>query len=203
MAAKIEKRAEGPPATRRRGRALETAILRAAWDDLIRVGYSELTLESVAASAQTSRTVLRRRWADRAELARAAVGHYVKTHPISIRESGDLREEMISFLRAFIERATPMMLLGTGQMAEYYREEHSSPADLRSAVMGDHDCLGAILGRAVARGEIDAEKLTPRISTLPVDLLRHDLMIRLAPPSDEAIQDVVDNIFLPLVTRCP
>ena len=48
------------PATRRRGTALEAALLEAAWDELSEVGYAALTMEGVAARARTSRAVLYR-----------------------------------------------------------------------------------------------------------------------------------------------
>jgi len=42
------------PARRRRGAALDTAVLDAAWDELRAVGYPRLTLDGVAARAGTS-----------------------------------------------------------------------------------------------------------------------------------------------------
>lgn len=46
--------------SRRRGTALEDAILDAAWADLTELGYADMTLESVAKRAGTSRPVLAR-----------------------------------------------------------------------------------------------------------------------------------------------
>ncbi len=43
---------------RRRGTALENAILDAAWAELVEHGYADMTLESVAKRAGTSRPVL-------------------------------------------------------------------------------------------------------------------------------------------------
>ncbi|MFZ2625286.1 MAG: helix-turn-helix domain-containing protein, partial [Propionibacterium sp.] len=57
---------------RRRGPALEAALLDAAWQVLLEVGYDELTFEAVAAVAGTSRAVLYRRWPAKPELVRAA-----------------------------------------------------------------------------------------------------------------------------------
>ena len=43
---------------RRRGPQLESALLDAAWDELVEVGFASLTMESVAARAQTGIAVL-------------------------------------------------------------------------------------------------------------------------------------------------
>lgn len=56
-------------------------------------------------------------------------------------------------------------------------------------------------GRAVRRGEIDANRLTDRIRSLPFDLLRHEILLTFAPVPDEVVEEIVDTIFLPLVRR--
>jgi hypothetical protein len=56
-----------------------------------------------------------------------------------------------------------------------------------------------ILGRAIDRGEIAAARLTPRIVSLPTDLARHEVLMTFEPLSDEAIREIVDEVFLPLV----
>ncbi|HKB49683.1 MAG TPA: helix-turn-helix domain-containing protein, partial [Ktedonobacterales bacterium] len=58
---------------RRRGATLERAILHATWEELVAVGYANLTMERVAAHAGTSRAVLYRRWRSRPELVLAAI----------------------------------------------------------------------------------------------------------------------------------
>ena len=59
--------------------------------------------------------------------------------------------------------------------------------------------MEAILDRAAARGEIDPGRLSPRMASLPVDLVRHDLIMTLAPIPDSTLMEIVDKIFLPLV----
>jgi hypothetical protein len=56
-----------------------------------------------------------------------------------------------------------------------------------------------ILTRGVGRGEIAAEKLTPRLAALPLDLVRYQLMVLQQPLSVQDIEEIIDRIFLPLV----
>jgi hypothetical protein len=55
------------------------------------------------------------------------------------------------------------------------------------------------LKNAVLRGEIDPEKLTPRIISLPVELLGYEVITKLEPVSDETIAEIVDDIIMPLI----
>ncbi len=85
-------------------------------------------------------------------------------------------------------------------IAASFEEAGLTPALLRErAVADDPGTMQAILSRAAARGEIDPGRLTPRIASLPVDLVRHDLIMTLAPVPDSTLVEIVDRIFLPLV----
>lgn len=44
--------------------------------------------------------------------------------------------------------------------------------------------IRAILERGVARGEVNPDRLTSRIVSLPTDLARHELLMTLEPLSD-------------------
>jgi hypothetical protein len=47
-----------------------------------------------------------------------------------------------------------------------------------------------ILTRGVGRGEIAAEKLTPRLAALPFDLVRYQLMVL------QDVEEIIDRVFL-------
>lgn len=184
--------------TRRRGSALEDAILEAAWAELADNGYANLTMENIARRAGTSRPVLHRRWSSRLALATAALARRFETERIIIPDLGNVRDELTLLLRRMSDRATGGNLHLFFEMQQDLMTEQSSFAELRSRIV-DGDQFRAVLARAIARGEIDAAKLTPRIASLPLDLVRHELLMTFQPLSDEAIHEIVETIFLPLV----
>ena len=60
--------------------------------------------------------------------------------------------------------------------------------------------VDVVVDRAIARGEVDPATLTPRRRTLAFDLFRHEALMTLAPVPESVIQEIVDDIFMPLVT---
>jgi AcrR family transcriptional regulator len=187
---------------RRRGAQLEEAILDAAWDELIERGYPGLTLESVAKRAGTSRPVLYRRWPSRTALATAALGRHIAQNPIVVPDLGSIRDEVCLLLRRMSDRARPDLIRLVFDMQKDLVEQHSNLATMRAHVRAqivDSDIMQVILTRAVDRGEIDAARLTPRVVSLPTDLARHEVLMTFEPLSDKAIEEIVEEVFLPLV----
>ncbi|MCF1485147.1 TetR/AcrR family transcriptional regulator [Agrobacterium vitis] len=185
---------------RRRGAALEDAILDAAWVELIEQGYADMTLESVAKRAGTSRPVLHRRWPSRTKLATAALGRYLALNPIDVPDLGSIRSEMAVLLRGLSDRARPDLTRLIVDMTGDLAESNSNLADIRGKIANDR-LIRTILDRGVERGEIDPSRLTPRIVSLPTDLARHEMLMTLKPLSDEVILEIVEEVVLPLV-RC-
>lgn len=188
------------PATRRRGAELEAALLDAAWSELTEVGYGAFTMEGVAARAKTSRAVLYRRWPSRPELAVAAIRHRTRLAAGEIPDTGTLREDVLALLRHLAARGGEVAGLFSFLLADYFEQTGLSLAELRERVLaGQPSAMQTVLDRAAARGEIDPDRLSPRIASLPADLVRHDLIMNRASPSDAALVEIVDDLFLPLV----
>ena len=192
---------EAPP-TRRRGAALEDALLTAALDELTTNGYTGLTIERVAERAGTSRHVIYRRWANREELVLAALRRDFERNTVTIPDTGSLRGDVLATMRAANERRLGMVALYSVQLGSYFQETGTSFAGLRSELIGDRpSTMQAVLDRAVARGEVDPARLTPRVATLAWDLLRHEALMTLSTVPDSTIVEIVDEVFLPLVQR--
>ena len=150
-------------------------------------------MEAVAARAGTSKAVLYRRWPNRAHLALAAYRHRVVPVADRIPDTGDLREDVMAVLRHLqrnSEEMSPEMLHGL------LAELRSMPPDLTEVLPG---LMMTILRRAAERGEVDLGKVTPRVASLPGDLLRHQFLITGRSVSDDFLSEIVDEIFLPLV----
>ena len=193
-------RTSGPP-TRRRGTTLEAALLQAAWDELTEVGYAGFTMEGVAVRAKTGRAVLYRRWPNRPELVVAALQHHIGSDPFEVPDTGSLRDDLLAVLRHLSTDSGDLAGVLSFLIADSFNEFRMSPAALRERALAGTARGGTalVIERAIARGEIDPARLSPRVRSLPVDLVRHDLIWTQAAVPDATLVEIVDRIFLPLV----
>ncbi|WP_341729048.1 TetR/AcrR family transcriptional regulator [Brooklawnia sp.] len=185
---------------RRRGSVLEAALLDAAWEELVNKGYDRFTIESVAERAHTSRDVIYRRWPSKAELLQAAATRAGKQEEVVVPDTGTLRGDLIELLQQASRTRAHLAVHMILQLGGYHAETGASLADLRSAFLSERgNAMQIILERAVARGEVDPAKLTPRVIAVPFDLYRQELLMTLKAVPDEAAESILDEVFLPLV----
>jgi AcrR family transcriptional regulator len=187
--------------TRRRGAALEEAILRAAVDELLESGYAGLTMDRVAQRAGTNKNAIYRRWPDRLALGLAAYKQLAKT--VQPPDTGNLRDDVLELLRGANRHwSSPLGAIlrdllaaaGSAQNLMAQRPEQSGDALAAPWLL--------ILGRAVARGEASPESLHPRVATVAIVLLRNEFVVRGVPTApDEVLIEIVDEVYLPLVAR--
>jgi AcrR family transcriptional regulator len=195
-------------ARRRRGKALEEALLDAAWEELDSVGFADFTIEGVAARAKTSRAVLYRRWPGKNELVAAAFQHYAERNPVDIPDTGSLRDDLLALLGVAAERRAALAALVSTRMSGR-GDEVITPAEVRDRFIqmlisrrrsiGRPHWIDLVYQRAKARGELDPALLPEAVRSLPFDLLRHDMIMTLKPVPRQRIEEIVDVIFLPLV----
>lgn len=187
---------------RRRGEALENALLDAAWDELQEKGYDGFTIESVAERAKTSRAVVYRRWASKSELVTATVARWAARGQTVIPDTGTLRGDLLAIFQRANRTRAPFALLMSARLGAYYAETGTSFADLRETFIGGRtSVLDVVLDRAAARGEIDPAKLTPRIRGVAFDLYRHELLMTLKPVPEDVIESIIDEVILPLMKK--
>lgn len=189
------------PKPRRRGKELEGVILDITWTKLVEVGYNRLTIESVAQEARTSKPVIYRRWSNRAELVLAA---WARQTPIELAapiDTGSLREDLITLFRRTAERANSVMTeVIAGVMGEAFR--HPEVVDLLHRRLRESPMaatLQAIVDRAAARGEIGPVELPARVTRVPLDLIRNETLLCRGPMPEQAVADLVDEVYLPLL----
>ena len=182
---------------RRRGQVLEDAILEAAITELTEVGYANLTMERVAIRARASKASVYSRWPTRLELVMDAF-YQLMPDPASPPDTGTLREDLITtFQQAARSLAGPAgevirALLGdvipdAGRTAEMRRHSHQ---------LG-HQAMEEIARRAVERGEISADAVTPARLEVGPAMLRYHFLFQGPQVSEEDIIAIVDEVVVP------
>lgn len=87
-----------PVSLRRRGQVLERAILDAALEQLSTVGWSGLTMEGVAAGAQTGKAAVYRRWPSKEDLVADAL-QAALPQLVEADDHGSIREDLFQLCR--------------------------------------------------------------------------------------------------------
>ena len=191
-----------PTRQRRRGPELEAALLQAAWDELVEVGFARLTMESVASRAATGVAVLYRRWSNKDELVLAALEHYRRSNPVDLPDTGSLRGDLLEALSGMGDaRAGFFAVAALAGFSGVFVSTGLSPAQARERIIGEQgpERMRAIYQRAHDRGEIDLERLPGAVLALPFDLIRHDLLMTLERVPPDRVRAIVDDLTLPLV----
>jgi AcrR family transcriptional regulator len=190
----------GGRTSRRRGEELERAILDAAWAELADHGYDRLTMDGVALRARTSKPVLYRRWPNRVELVFAVLNRNAPDYQ-EPPDTGELRSDLALFLGQLMHRFDDLPMAAVhGLLVDILRVPELLTR-FRSGMLagGPLITLETMMRRAAERGEIRADRVTPRTVSLPLDLLRDAFLLTGEVPGDEVVAEVLDEVVLPLL----
>ena len=191
----------GRRSTRRRGAALEAALLQAAAEVLRETGYAGMTMDLVAQRAGTNKNALYRRWPSRAALGVAAY-QYLAAPLVPVPDTGALRGDALELLgRANTTWSSPEgailreLLAAAGDDPELLTHLRD-----KAGASAMNDAWDTVLDRAIARGEAPPAAAHPRVASLPMMLLRAEYLLQgTSEVADEIITEIVDEVLLPLV----
>ncbi|MFD1675941.1 TetR/AcrR family transcriptional regulator [Alicyclobacillus fodiniaquatilis] len=188
---------------RKRGQELEVAILEAADEIIKNLGYEQLTFQNVAKQAETSRSVIYRRYETPIDLLRALVRYKLERalggNMIDLfEENGSLRADLLAAIRLyhkFSEAVGPEVL--SAMLFELSQKNQGSQRWVKQAREGNIELMKKIQEFASQRGEINHEFSTLQM-TLPFDLLRLEYIINSGNVTDEYMTQLVDEVLLPI-----
>ncbi|GAB3896315.1 TetR/AcrR family transcriptional regulator [Kibdelosporangium lantanae] len=178
---------------RRRGAALEQALVTAAWAELRRTGYDGFTIDAVAKAAGTSRAVLYRRWPNRAALVHFVVRAHLGSIADVVPSTGHLQEDASAMLRTVVER---IEAVGVDVMTGLLSELDELPESLVTTVP---EVFGRIVERARERGEVGPGHVPTSVLEMPVVLVRYEMIATRKAPGPQRLRGIVDELFVPLV----
>jgi len=153
--------------TRRRGAALEAALLEAAWRELQAAGYAAMTIEAVASRAGTSRAVVYRRWPKKADLFIAVLRTHSPTFPREVPDTGSLRGDVLAVLEWESEHLARMGIENVyGLIGDYFADAELFSRIHERILQVGAGIVSVILKRAADRGEARSG-VSARVVSLP------------------------------------
>jgi AcrR family transcriptional regulator len=185
---------------RRRGEALEGVLLDAAWAQLNEVGYEKFNFEDVANRANTSKAVLYRRWANRLELVHELLR---SRQPLvsDFTPSGDsLRAEVMELLTHMaLGMDEARMAIQWGLFVDVITSDKRRTYLYDEVIKSNMVIMQKVIEKARLRNEDIAAVIPDRVLVLPFTLMRHELIMTGRAPTQSAIEQIVDDVFVPLV----
>jgi len=187
-------------APRRRGRALEEAIYRAALDELAEYSFVGLSIERIAERAGTGKSAIYRRWTTKLDLVVDTMAHAFPP-PGPVESTGDLlRTDLLLVHRRMAEALGGTLGAALRANVGQHRQHPELAAALQEQILAPrHRLLGELLAAGVRRGEVRAGALTPECIEAGPALLRQAFIESGQQPSEEAICRIVDNVLIPML----
>jgi len=184
---------------RRRGHALDLAILNATIAEIDLSGYAGLSMERVAERARASKASLYRRWPSKVELVMAAI-YGLLPDPAAAAETGSLRGDLLALFRSAAELlAGPGGAAIRGMMSDALRDPELA-AQLRRYTRGRSvAAMREVVRRAMERGELPAGSITARQLEAGLSVMRFHFLTHGDPVPDHVIVEIVDEVMLPLL----
>jgi len=197
---------ERPVAQRKRGAALEDAILEAAFDELTEVGYATFTVEGVAARARTGKASIYRRWPTKQELVLDALQEHLPTPeacgiqsvmPDDVTTADALRQ-IAQVISGILEspagqamRAIKCEAYSDPELARLVDDRFQAPR--RAAMIG-------LLQRGIDRGEVRPDAATAMIADVLPAVLAHRIVLQREPVTKKTITEIIEQVMIPLVS---
>jgi AcrR family transcriptional regulator len=186
---------------RRRGAVLERAILDAALEQLSTVGWSGLTMEGVAAGAQTGKAAVYRRWPSKEDL----VADALQAGLPRIEEAPDLgsvREDLL----ALCTQARDAMFSRPGfalrsviHECDTFQAERFHGVIFEGVVEPTIRLIREVVHRGIGRGEVRSDASNSYVfDAIPAMMMYRSKMCA-SEWSDGEIEEMIDQLMLPLL----
>ncbi|MGW4562832.1 TetR/AcrR family transcriptional regulator [Streptomyces sp. NPDC004561] len=186
---------------RRRGAVLERAILDAALEQLSTVGWKGLTMEGVAAGAQTGKAAVYRRWPSKEDLVADALVSglpRVETAP----DLGSVREDLLTLCRQV--RQIMFSLPGTALRSVIHECDQAQAERFEGVIVGNVveptiKLLRDVITRGIERGEVRSDAANGYVfDAIPAMMMYRSKMCA-SEWHDQDLEEMIDQLMLPLL----
>jgi AcrR family transcriptional regulator len=186
---------------RRRGAVLERAILDAALEQLSTVGWNGLTMEGVAAGAQTGKAAVYRRWPSKEDLVADALRSGLPRFD-EAPDRGSVREDLLALCR----RAREAMFSRPGfALRSVIHECDSLQAERFHGVIFEGvveptiKLLRDVIARGIERGEVRPDAANAYVfDTIPAMMMYRSKVCG-SEWSDLEMEEMIDLLMVPLL----
>ncbi len=183
--------------------AREAELYAATLTLLADAGYEALTMDAVAHAAHTSKATIYRQWRGKAGLVVAALRH-MKDPAEALPDTGSLRGDLLEVARSLGTVAVEQSRLLSAASHAMQVDDELAAAVRDLVVAPAVDRLGALLDRAVERGELAPAHPAARwVPELLLDACLARPLMGGRPADSSHLTALVDDIVLPALAAAP
>ncbi|WP_371576380.1 TetR/AcrR family transcriptional regulator [Streptomyces sp. NBC_01314] len=188
---------------RRRGAVLERAILDAALEQLSTVGWSGLTMEGVAAGAQTGKAAVYRRWPSKEDLVADALQAGLPRFE-EAPDLGSVREDLLELCRQTREAmfSRPgFALRSVIHECDTVQAERFHGVIIGGVVEPTVRLLRDVVERGIRRGEVRSDAANSYVfDAIPAMMMYRSKMCG-SEWNEHDIKEMIDQLMVPLLCR--
>ncbi|MFJ2650784.1 TetR/AcrR family transcriptional regulator [Streptomyces sp. NPDC087420] len=194
-----------PVSLRRRGPVLERAILEAALEQLSRVGWNGLTMEGVAAGAQTGKAAVYRRWPSKEDLVADALQAGLPTFG-EAPDHGSVREDLYQLCRRM--RDAMYSLPGAALRAVVHECDGPTAERFHGLIFSgviepSNRLFGEVVCRGIQRGDVRPDATGELVFDVIPALMMYRSKMCASEWPDEDIAEMIDRVMVPLLRARP
>ncbi|WP_079161276.1 TetR/AcrR family transcriptional regulator [Streptomyces fodineus] len=186
---------------RRRGVVLERAILDAALEQLGEVGWKGLTMEGIAAGAQTGKAAVYRRWPSKEDLVADALAAGLP-RVAAAPDLGSVREDLLTLcrqVRQIMYSPPGVALRSVIHECDQVQAERFQEVIVGGVVQPTVMLLGEVIARGIERGEVRPDAANGYVlDAIPAMMMYRSKMCA-SEWSDRDLEDMIDQLMLPLL----
>jgi AcrR family transcriptional regulator len=166
-------------------------------------GVAGVTMEAVAARAETSKPVLYRRWSGRSALLRDVLVP-MAVAAIPDEDTGSYRSDMLAILHGWAAFfAGPSGVIGQAVVAAMPHDPELADAFRDGVMRWRKEAMAQLLQRGIARGEVRPDVRVDVARELGQAVLWHRFLVTGDSITPDLIEHVVDEILVPYVSIRP
>lgn len=188
-----------------RGQARQDAILTAAAELVVQVGYERVTVDAIAARAHASKATMYRLWPTKGALIAAALRRQAEgPGEVDIANTGSLRDDLLLQVAGIARSVTGDGGPSLVNLIEAVRTDAEFRDLVRTQIAAASTQAGkALQSHAAARGEGEGTLDIPAALQVAVAQLLTTALLTGTSPTLKQQHRLVDDILLPLVTPRP
>lgn len=186
---------------RRRGAVLERAILEAALEQLSTVGWNGLTMEGVAAGAQTGKAAVYRRWPSKEDLVADAL--QAGLPPLEcVPDLGSIREDLLELCRK--AREAMFSRPGFALRSVIHECDASQAQRFQELILGGVveptiRLLAEIVNRGIQRGDVRPDAANSYVFDAIPAMMMYRTKVCASEWNARDIEEMVDQFMVPLL----